>query len=405
MLKEASLLCAVLVACVAASALRSHNKDIDDVHTIYTTKVFIIPIQPSHFNWNISMFRSDQFAFRTSLLHSPDLPPWMYYKYSKRHNHGFIYGVAPPKQPFFEVEIIALNRETYETRRKVLKMVVNETEEPALYEVQMKIDRVNIEDFFESDRYNNLLNIFRNNLWPESAGDLYGTFLVSAVERGARLPLRPVDGEGVVFHLGSKAKFSTILTDLKEEIKPLSNIGETCPQFKRTSVERFFSAYNFSLDWCAFQLVKKKYIPDKNVNSASTVNDHSSGCCGGQDYDTFVWNPPCKSKIPRRSYLSELALTLMILAVIMSSFVLLLSFILCFHREGISKRNQGTPDVVMVQYEAVQRATNTLRSLSNQRDGEDSMKTSPHMSLERNTGFRPNPPPYTATRHKFHGEF
>ena len=60
----------------------------------------------------------------------------------------------------------------------------------------MKIDKVNVEDFFESDRYNNLLNIFRNSLWPESADDLYGTFLVSAVELGARLPLRPIDGEG-----------------------------------------------------------------------------------------------------------------------------------------------------------------------------------------------------------------
>lgn len=402
MLKAASLLLPVFVACVSASTHRSGHKETDIIHTIYTTKVFIISIQPSHFNWTDTIYSSDQFSFRPSLINSPDLPPWMYYKYSRKHNYGFIYGAAPPKQPFFEIEIIALNRKTYDTRRKVLKMVVNETEEPAQYEVQMKIDKVNVEDFFESDRFDNLLNIFRNSLWPESADDLYGTFLVPAVELGARLPLRPVDGEGVVFHLGSKTKFSTTLTDLKEEIKPLSNIGGHCPQFKRTSVERFFSAYNFSLDWCAFQLVKRNYIPEKKVDSTSAANDLTR-CCD-HNYDTFEWDPPRKSKIPKRSYLSELALTLMILAVIMSTFVLLLSFILCFHHEGI-KRNQGTPDVVMVQYEAVQRATNTLRSLSNQRDAEDAMKTSPHMSLERSTGFRPNPPPYTATRHKFHGEF
>lgn len=70
--------------------------------------------------------------------------------------------------------------------------------EPALYEIQMKVDRLNVEDMLDSDRYNQLLDVFRKSLWPDSQDDLYITFLASATQLGARLPLNPYHGEGWV---------------------------------------------------------------------------------------------------------------------------------------------------------------------------------------------------------------
>lgn len=70
--------------------------------------------------------------------------------------------------------------------------------EPAQYEVQLKIHNLNVEDLFEEHRQKRLLDIFKENLWKESAEDLHVTMLVSAVQLGARLPLRPTEGEGSV---------------------------------------------------------------------------------------------------------------------------------------------------------------------------------------------------------------
>jgi len=65
----------------------------------------------------------------------------------------------------------------------------------------MKIDNLNVEDMFDSDRLNQLLDVFRSELWLESKNDLYVTFLASAVHLGARHPLRPNEGEGLVYRV------------------------------------------------------------------------------------------------------------------------------------------------------------------------------------------------------------
>lgn len=70
--------------------------------------------------------------------------------------------------------------------------------DPAKHEVQMKIDNLNVEDMFDSYRLNRLLDVFRCELWSKSESDLYVTFLASAVHLGARHPLRPNEGEGLV---------------------------------------------------------------------------------------------------------------------------------------------------------------------------------------------------------------
>jgi hypothetical protein len=46
---------------------------------------------------------SDQFSYRPSLLNAPDLPPWIHYVYSDRHQTGFLYGVPPLQHGDVEV--------------------------------------------------------------------------------------------------------------------------------------------------------------------------------------------------------------------------------------------------------------------------------------------------------------
>lgn len=96
----------------------------------------------------------------------------------------------------FQIEIIGLNSRTYETRRRVIHLNVQKKPDPATHQVHLKIDNLNVDDFFDMHRMGRLLKIFKHKLWKESFFDLYFTFLTSAVSMGARRPLKPTEGEG-----------------------------------------------------------------------------------------------------------------------------------------------------------------------------------------------------------------
>lgn len=57
---------------------------------------------------------------------------------------------------------MGLNKHTYETRYKVLDMNVLERENLTKYEVHLKIDNLNVEDMFDHNRTEKLLDIFRS---------------------------------------------------------------------------------------------------------------------------------------------------------------------------------------------------------------------------------------------------
>lgn len=102
-----------------------------------------------------------EFSYQASLLNAPDLPSWIRYTYSKRHRRGFLYGVAPKGQQDFQLEIVGLNKQTYETAYKILDMSVRDRENITKYQVQVKIDNLNVEDAFDARRLERLLDIFR----------------------------------------------------------------------------------------------------------------------------------------------------------------------------------------------------------------------------------------------------
>lgn len=170
-----------------------------NAESILMTEVFIIPIKPETFDWNDDA-RFDQFSYQPSLLNAPDLPSWIHYTYSKRDHHGFIYGVAPKNQKYFQLEIVGLNKYTYETRYKVLDMNVLEKENLTKFVDKLqgkKISDVLYWCWIKLSLFSLSLSLstYRKRLWKDAV-NLYVTFLASAVELGARLPLKPSEGEG-----------------------------------------------------------------------------------------------------------------------------------------------------------------------------------------------------------------
>lgn len=166
-----------------------------NVHVLMT-EVFEIVVDPSMFNWTYEGIK-DQYVYQASLLNAPDLPSWMNFVYNKKNHSGILYGV-PPNKPNEKVplEIIALNKKNYETRIERVNVIILNKRRPARYEVNMKIDNLNVEDMFNVNRTDALKGIFREQLWKGSGSDLYITFLSSAVELGARKPLIPGKEEG-----------------------------------------------------------------------------------------------------------------------------------------------------------------------------------------------------------------
>lgn len=388
------MLSIVITLSLAVSAFAS-------TESILMTEVFVIPIRPETFDWRDDG-RYNQFSYQPSLLNAPDLPSWIHYTYSKRDHRGFLYGVAPRNQKYFQLEIVGLNKHTYETRYKVLDMNVLEKENLTKYEVHLKIDNLNVEDMFNRNRTEQLLDIFRKKLWKD-ATDIYATFLASAIELGARLPLKPSEGEGVVIRLGSSMPFSQELNELQDEVKPLWKLP-SCPRdFKRTSVERLFREAGFALDWCSFRLVEQEQqsLQHESARRGPSMNVVGLSASGISEHTEWRWARSTKASVPTRSYFNEIVTTIFVPTILLLVLAALLSTVLCLNHEKMEKRETSSGEGVsnnniqMVQYATIERGT--LKSLSAQPPSpNDSLLRSPRTSNERcNPYIRPNPPPYT----------
>ncbi|XP_062552929.1 epsilon-sarcoglycan isoform X1 [Armigeres subalbatus] len=398
---------------------------------VYVSELFSLRVEPRMFNWTFQGL-TEQFQYRPSLEGYPDLPSWVRYMYSGEYHSGFLYGTPPERTADTKVpiEIIALNKQTYETKRIVLILSVHRKPPPRNV-IQMKIDNLNWVHMMDPGRIENLKNIFRNDLWQESRQDLHIIFMDSAVKLGARLPLRPQQREGVVVHLGSRADFSSRLLELQEEVKPLYKIA-SC-NYKRTSVQTTFENSGFKLDWCAFKL----HAADDDITAMPHHPHESHKPAKGSELSTLrrsdKWDAPMKSEVPERNYSDEFAVSFAIPGMIFAVLLSVLTVILCFQHEKLrdddseyyfnflfnicteffrlkkSYRHEYRPaqPVQMVQYSQPVQSTGTLKSLKDApaQDENPSLRSaSPSDSYYRdgsprigNSYLRPKPPPYKPT--------
>ena len=87
--------------------------------------------------------------------------------------------------------------------------------------VRLKIDNLNLEDVFDKQRTDRILNLFRSRFWENASEDPHLTFVDSAINLGGRRPLKPTNKDGVIIELGSHHKFSDSLISLDKETEPL----------------------------------------------------------------------------------------------------------------------------------------------------------------------------------------
>uniref|UniRef100_A0A1I8NTR1 Dystroglycan-type cadherin-like domain-containing protein n=1 Tax=Stomoxys calcitrans TaxID=35570 RepID=A0A1I8NTR1_STOCA len=321
------LLCTSIVKSTSSNQILGQAS----VGELYTFK-----IEPSMFNWTHQVI-NEQFRYTPSLKSYPDLPSWMRYMYSQEHHAGFLYGTPPARLASKKIilEIIALNKQNYETRHcELVLTIASKFHAPNV--VQMKIDNLNWVHLMDPGRVENLRNIFRKDLWPESEPDLSLVFMESAINMGGRLPLRPQQHEGVIVHLGSFAKFSDRLNQLQEEVRPLYKLP-SCT-YKRTSVQKIFENVGFKLDWCAFKMVGTETDPavlhhnhdteSFKANNANKVMGQSEAMNMKRRADR--WHGMARDEVPTRNYIDEFAFAFAIPTVLFGLLCGILTATLCF---------------------------------------------------------------------------
>ena len=117
-----------------------------------TQHVFVFFITPKYFNWSDSEDEGSRqrtkdvglLRYRAMQLNQPSLPPWLRYYYSQDYKSGLLYGV-PTSPGQTRLEVVATNRDTFETGTLLININVHKDGEGDTFHVRLKIDNLNIE--------------------------------------------------------------------------------------------------------------------------------------------------------------------------------------------------------------------------------------------------------------------
>lgn len=347
--------CIVLLYALQGAYSGLHINQTKDVY-YYTSEAFFVPIDRRWFSDLVNFSDDYDLEYSASLLNMPDLPRWMFCQHPSGFRDAFLYG-SPEEPGIVHIQIIALNKTSYDTYRKVMKLNVQRRKSQAQYEVEMKFLNLNVEDMFQGDRLSRLVELFRSDLWEES-DVTYVTMVVSSLDVGGRLPLNPKEKEGVVVRVGGNADFSRKLQDLERQVQPLRN-RMPCPRdYKKTFVEYMFRRRNFISDWCSFRLVTEEKRSPAESSRGLSDPAYSSILLTSDDFK------PQSVNLPRRDFLFDFIVSIVVPCSIVTVISMVLTCVVCCNREGMVKREEETESLQMSQYNSIQRTTNQVRHLA-----------------------------------------
>nr|XP_031530530.1 alpha-sarcoglycan isoform X2 [Vicugna pacos] len=279
-------------------------------------------------------------TYHAHLQGHPDLPRWLRYTQRSPHHPGFLYGTATPEDRGRQViEVTVYNRDSFDTTRQSLVLLIGDPEGPLLpYQAEFLVRSHDVEEVLPSTPASHFLTAL-GGLWEP--GELQLLNITSALDRGGRVPL-PIEGrkEGVYIKVGSASPFSTCL---KMVASPDSHAR--CAQGQPPLLSCYDTlAPHFRVDWC-------------NVSLATA-----------------------------RDFLTDALITLLVPLLVALLLTLLLAYVMCCRREGRLKRDQATSDIQMVHHCTIRGNTEELRQMAASRDVPRPLSTLPMFNVR--TGER-----------------
>uniref|UniRef100_A0A8C6CHG2 Sarcoglycan alpha n=1 Tax=Monodon monoceros TaxID=40151 RepID=A0A8C6CHG2_MONMO len=192
-------------------------------------------------------------TYHAHLQGHPDLPRWLRCAQRSPHQPGFLYGTATPADRGRQViEVTAYNRDSFDTTRQRLVLLIGDPEGPLLpYQAEFLVRSHDVEEVLPSTPAGRFLTAL-GGLWEP--GELQLLNITSALDRGGRVPL-PIEGrkEGVYIKVGSSSPFSTCL---KMVASPDSQAR--CAQGQPPLLSCYDTlAPHFRVDWCNVLLVRR----------------------------------------------------------------------------------------------------------------------------------------------------
>uniref|UniRef100_A0A673UKX6 Sarcoglycan alpha n=1 Tax=Suricata suricatta TaxID=37032 RepID=A0A673UKX6_SURSU len=292
---------------------------------VHTLDQETFPILPE----NVDAPPTVPITYHAHLQGHPDLPRWLRYTQRSPHHPGFLYGAPTPEDRGRQViEVIACNRDTFDTTRQRLVLLIGDPEGPLLpYQAEFLVRSHDVEEVLPSSPASRFLTAL-GGLWE--SGELQLLNITSALDRGGRVPL-PIEGrkEGVYIKVGSASPFSTCL---KMVASPDSHARCAQGQPPLLSCYDTLAPY-FRVDWCNVSLVDKS-VPEP-ADEVPTPGD------GILERDPFFCPP---TEATARDFLADALVTLLVPLLVALLLTVLLAYIMCCRREGRLKRDLATSD-------------------------------------------------------------
>ncbi|KAG8518421.1 Alpha-sarcoglycan [Galemys pyrenaicus] len=290
---------------------------------VHTLDQETFPRLPEH----TAVPRTVPVTYHAHLQGHPDLPRWLRYTQRSPHHPGFLYGTATPQDRGRQViEVTAYNRDSFDTTRQRLVLLIEDPEGPLLpYQAEFLVRSHDVEEVLPSGPASRFLTTL-GGLWKP--GELQLLNITSALDRGGRVPL-PIEGrkEGVYITVGSASPFSTCL---KMVASPDSHAR--CAQGQAPLLSCYDTlAPHFRVDWCNVSLVDTS-VPEP-ADAARTPGD------GVLEHDPFFCPP---TEATARDFLADALVTLLLPLLVALLLAVLLAYIMCCRREGRLKRDLAT---------------------------------------------------------------
>ncbi|XP_076725672.1 alpha-sarcoglycan isoform X2 [Callospermophilus lateralis] len=276
----------------------------------------------------------------------------------------------PPSCVFRSTSVTAYNRDSFDTTRQRLVLLIGDPEGPRLpYQAEFLVRSHDVEEVLPSTPAHRFLTALAG-LWEP--GELQLLNITSALDRGGRVPL-PIEGrkEGVYIKVGSASPFSTCL---KMVASPDSHAR--CAQGQPPLLSCYDNlAPHFRVDWCNVSLVDKS-VPEP-VDEVITPGD------GILEHDPFFCPP---TEATAQDFLADFLVTLLLPLLVALLLTLLLAYVMCCRREGRLKRDLATSDIQMVHHYTIHGNTEELRQMAASREVPRPLSTLPMFNVR--TGQR-----------------
>ncbi|XP_013401923.1 epsilon-sarcoglycan-like, partial [Lingula anatina] len=182
----------------------------------------------------------------------PDLPSWLTLKQRTELQDAYLFGTPRAGAVSTDIQIIALNKGTYQTEQDAFSITVDTTKDLPKSIVELRVKNYNIEEFLAGQALSNLTRIMAK-LWPE-AGTLQVVKVSSLVDELGRVPvpdgpMQPLPKEGVLVQIGGAGDFSALLASVSQQVNNTNCMNQE--QF--IGIREDFEP-EFNLDWCAFKM-------------------------------------------------------------------------------------------------------------------------------------------------------